>query len=265
MLNILTNNQHFPESFPKGAMLLIDKPLGWTSFDVVNKVRHHLKHKLHNKKLKVGHAGTLDPLATGLLIICVGEYTKMIDHFQGMPKTYTGTLTLGATTASYDLEKPADTMFPTDHLNDAFLETIRQQFIGDLLQIPPMYSAVKVDGKRLYKNARTGQTVELEPRAVQIESFELSPLRPVQSDRKEHQIISSKGAQIHFYPDYEAGLHLDFKVKCSKGTYIRSLAYDFGEAAGSGAFLSALCRTGTGGYSVEDAWILEELLGWIGN
>jgi tRNA pseudouridine55 synthase len=255
-----TKNAPFPDPFPKGAVILVDKPLGWTSFDVVNKLRHKLKQRLGNKKLKVGHAGTLDPLATGLLVICVGDYTKRIDEFQAMPKAYTGTFTFGATTASYDLEKPVDTTFPLQHLNDALLETVKHQFIGAIQQIPPMYSAVKVDGKRMYKNARTGEVVALEPRDVQIDAFEIMPLRRVPNPVEEHRIVSAKGAQIHLYPNFSEGLQADFEVHCGKGTYIRSLAYDVGQAANSGAYLSALRRTKTGGFSVDDAWSLEALV-----
>jgi tRNA pseudouridine55 synthase len=255
-----TKNAAFPDPFPKGAVILVDKPLGWTSFDVVNKLRHHLKKRLGNKKLKVGHAGTLDPLATGLLVICVGDYTKRIDEFQAMPKAYTGTFTLGATTASYDLEKPVDATFPLQHLNDALLQTVKHQFIGAIQQIPPMYSAVKVDGKRMYKNARTGEVVALEPRDVQIDAFEIHPLRPVPNPVAEHRIVSDKGAQIHLYPDFAEGLQAEFEVHCGKGTYIRSLAYDVGQAAGSGAYLSGLRRTQSGGFFVDDAWSLEELV-----
>jgi len=242
---------------------LIDKPLGWTSFDVVNKVRHKLKKKLGLKKLKVGHAGTLDPLATGLLILCVGDYTKQIDTIQGQPKEYIGVLTFGATTPSYDLEKPPDQFYPTGQITPELLETLRQQFLGDIRQIPPMFSAVKVDGKRLYKNARSGQEVEIEPRSVHISAFELSGLRPVVSQTEAHVILPSRGAPIHLYPDYAEGIQADFRVECSKGTYIRSLVYDLGEATGSGAYLSALRRTRNGGFSVEDAWTVEALEQWI--
>lgn len=254
----------FPEPFPTGTLLLVDKPLAWTSFDAVYKIRHYLKQRLREKKLKVGHAGTLDPLATGLLVICVGNYTKRIDEFQAMPKTYTGTITFGATTPSFDLEKAVDATFPTEHLNDALLQAARRQFVGDILQLPPIFSAVKVDGKRLYKNARTGIEVEVPQRAVQVESFELGPLRPVATDRTEISVAYDKGnARIMLHPDYAPGQQCDFKVVCGKGTYIRSLVNDLGQAVGSGAYLSALRRTQTGGFSVEDAWNMESLLLWL--
>lgn len=264
MLLTLTPDTSFPAEFPKGALLLVDKPLSWTSFDVVNKVRYLLSRRLGVKRIKIGHAGTLDPLATGLLVLCVGEYTKKIELLQALPKEYTGTITFGATTASFDREKPVDTFFPTGHLTDALLaELIQAQFLGDIRQVPPIFSAVKVDGKRLYKNARTGQEVELQPRSVFIENFDLSPLRPVATATGGAAVISKKGVPIHLYPDYPDGRQTDFRVVCSKGTYIRSLAHDLGSAAGSGAYLSALRRTATGGYRVDDAWTVEQLEVWL--
>lgn len=264
MLNVLAKNQTFPDPSPKGAILLVDKPLGWTSFDVVNKLRYLLARRLGIKKLKIGHAGTLDPLATGLLILCVGEYTKQIEAFQALPKTYEGVITFGATTPSFDLEKAVNAIFPTAHLTDELLQKTKNQFVGDILQIPPVFSAVKVEGKRLYKNARTGEEVELPERPVHIESFEVGFLRPVPTDeRRAPSVVSERGAAIMLHPDYSEGLQVDFQVVCSKGTYIRSLAHDFGQAVGSGAYLSRLRRTRTGGFSVEDAWQVEELGNWI--
>jgi len=258
------HTQPFPDPFPEGALLLVDKPLAWTSFDVVNKIRYYLKRRLKLKKLKVGHAGTLDPLATGLLVVCVGNYTKRIDEFQGMPKTYTGTITFGATTPSFDLEKAVDATFPTEHLTEELLQEARQQFVGDILQVPPIFSAVKVAGKRLYKNARTGEEVEVPQRSVHVESFELGPLHQVAAGRTEMVVAYDKGgAPIMLHPDYAAGLQCDFEVACSKGTYIRSLANDLGQAVGSGAYLSALQRTQIGDFSVENAWEMEDLLLWL--
>jgi len=265
MLTILSQNQPFPSTFPKGAILLVDKPLAWTSFDVVNKIRYLLTRRLGIKKLKVGHAGTLDPLATGLLILCVGEYTRRIEEFQAMPKTYTGTITFGATTPSSDLEKALDMTYPTAHLTDEILQKAKQQFIGHILQIPPVFSAVKVDGRRLFKNARTGEEVVLPERPVHIESFEIGQLRPVATHPHATPpvMISKKGVPIMLHPDYVEGLQIDFQVVCSKGTYIRSLAHDLGQAVGSGAYLSSLRRTGTGGFSVEKAWEIETLAKWV--
>ncbi|MDO8367568.1 MAG: tRNA pseudouridine(55) synthase TruB [Saprospiraceae bacterium] len=266
MLTVISPGQPFPDPFPKGAVFLIDKPLAWTSFGVVNKVRYLLARQTGNKKLKVGHAGTLDPLATGLLILCVGDYTKRIEEFQSMPKTYAGTITFGATTPSFDLEKAPDTPFPTAHLTKTVLETARQQFLGDILQVPPVFSAVKVDGRRLYKNARTGQEVEMPHRPVRIDSFELlGDLHPIIPGLETSIIASKKGSPIMLHPDYPAGLQIDFQVVCSKGTYIRSLANDFGQAVGSGAYLSKLQRTAIGDFTIENAWSVDELAEWAGS
>lgn len=260
MLTVITPDQAFPVDLAQGAVLLIDKPLAWTSFGVVNKVRYLLVRKTGKKNLKVGHAGTLDPLASGLLILCIGDYTKRIETFQSMPKTYTGTFTLGATTPSFDLEKAPDTFFPTDHITPEVLEQARQSFLGDILQIPPIFSAVKVDGKRLYKNARTGQAVELPERPVHIASFDfLGGLHPVPAGREAVIIASKKGADILLHPDYKSGRQIDFQVVCSKGTYIRTLANDLGQSVGSGAYLSSLRRTAIGEFKVENAWSMAAL------
>lgn len=260
---IFSKPNAFPDIFPAGGIFLIDKPFAWTSFDVVKKVRGALVRQTGQKKLKVGHAGTLDPLATGLLIVCVGNYTRLIDTLQAMPKTYTGTITFGATTPSFDLEKAVDETFPTDHITNDLLQEKRSCFVGDLQQIPPIFSAVKVDGKRLYKNARTGEEVELPHRPVRIESLELGALRKVQPERLEAKVAGDRGARIMLHPDYPDGLQVDFQVVCSKGTYIRSLANDLGRAVGSGAYLSSLRRTASGGFRVEDAWQVEELSEWV--
>ncbi len=265
MLTVISPGQTFPDPFPKGAVFLIDKPLAWTSFGAVNKVRYLLARKTGNKKLKVGHAGTLDPLATGLLILCVGDYTKKIETFQAMPKTYTGTITFGSTTPSFDLEKAPDTPFPTAHLTKSVLETAREQFLGDILQVPPIFSAIKVDGRRLYKNARTGQEVEMPHRPVHVASFDLlGELRSVPLGLDGVIIASKKGSNIMLHPDYSEGLQLDFQVGCSKGTYIRSLANDLGQAVGSGAYLSSLRRTAIGDFGVENAWSIDALEAWVG-
>ena len=259
MLTIISPGQPFPDIFPKGVVFLIDKPFAWTSFGVVNKIRYLLARQTGNKKLKVGHAGTLDPLATGLLILCVGDYTKRIEEFQAMPKTYTGTFTFGATTPCFDLEKSPDTFFLTTHLTKAVLENARQQFLGDILQVPPIFSAVKVDGRRLYKNARTGQEVQMPHRPVHIESFEfLGDLRPVSTVQEGPVVASKKGSPIMLHPNYADGLQIDFQVVCSKGTYIRSLANDLGHAVGSGAYLSSLRRTATGGLDIKNAWTVND-------
>jgi len=266
MFLTLHKNTPFPEPFPKGALLLIDKPFAWTSFDVVNKVRYLLAQHLgvKPKKFKVGHAGTLDPLATGLLLLCVGDYTKKIEELQGMSKAYTGVFTFGATTPSFDLEKAPDTFFPTEHLSREMIQAALPPFIGDILQVPPVFSAVKVDGKRLYKNARTGETVDMPFRPVRVDSFEVGALRPVSENAEiAAKMVSKKGAQIMLHPDYSEGLQADFKVVCGKGTYIRSLANDLGQAVESGAYLSSLRRTETGGFSVDDAWDMEAFEAWV--
>ncbi len=219
------------EGFKEGALLLIDKPLNWTSFDVVNKIRGTLKAKLQVRKLKVGHAGTLDPLATGLLLICTGKFTKKIDGLQGMPKQYTGSLSLGATTPSYDAEMEEDKQFPIDHITEELLQKARTKFIGQIEQVPPMYSALKKDGVPLYKLAREGQSIERKSRTVTIDTFDLTNID---------------------LPN------VDFLVDCTKGTYIRSLAHDFGAALDSGAYLTGLRRTLIGDYSVENAIGMDE-------
>jgi tRNA pseudouridine55 synthase len=261
---LLRPDHPFPDPFPKGGLLRIDKPLAWTSFDVVNKVRYLLRKRLNVKKLKVGHAGTLDPLATGLLLLCVGEHTKKIDQLLSTEKTYTGVITFGATTPSFDLEKPVAAVFPTEHLHDALLQSAKDTFLGDILQVPPIFSAVKVEGTRLYKNARTGETVELPQRPVHIAAFELGPLRPVAATRSEAVVArANRDTTIMLHPDHAAGLQADFRVVCSKGTYIRSLVHDLGQAVGSGAYLSSLRRTHSGDQDVADAWDMDALMAFI--
>lgn len=214
-----------PEEFTEGKVLLIDKPLTWSSFQAVNKVKWALKKHLGLKKLKVGHAGTLDPLATGLLIICTGKFTKRIPELQGMVKEYTGTFYLGATTPSYDLETEVNETFATAHITEELLQKTVQQFLGEIDQKPPVFSAIKKDGKRLYEHARKGEEVEIASRKTTIYEFELTRI---------------------------ALPEVDFRVVCSKGTYIRSLAYDYGIALNSGAHLSALRRTKIGEFDVKN-------------
>jgi tRNA pseudouridine55 synthase len=221
------------EDYKNGQVLLIDKPLEWTSFQVVNKLRWHIKQRFGIKKIKVGHAGTLDPLATGLLIICTGKQTKEIHIYQGQVKEYTGTFTIGATTPSYDLETAVDKTFPTEHITEEILQQTTQQFIGDIQQKPPIFSAIKKEGKRLYELARKGETTEIKARTVTITEFEITKVN---------------------LPE------VTFRVVCSKGTYIRSLAFDFGKALGSGAHLSALRRTKIGNFSVEKASSIDHFI-----
>lgn len=220
-------------NFIEGETLLIDKPLDWTSFQVVNKIRYRLKHLTKVKKIKVGHAGTLDPLASGLLIICTGKKTKTIDEIQGQIKEYTGIITLGKTTPSYDLETDFDREFPLNNLTEEAIIATAGSFLGESFQLPPVFSAIKVDGKRAYKSARKGEDVKIEPRKIKIDAFEIT--------------------NIHF-PD------VHFRIVCSKGTYIRSIAHDFGQRLQNGAHLSALRRTKIGNYSVEDAFLLNDFI-----
>lgn len=232
-LKSAADKQNNKEPIKIEGVLLVDKPLKWTSFDVVNKIRFHLRKITNDKKIKVGHAGTLDPLATGLLIICVGRCTKQIDQFMGMPKSYTGTFQLGGITPSYDAETEVSATFPTEHITADTLETARKQFLGKIAQMPPMYSAIKKDGKALYELARKGKEVEVEARHIEIHQFDIEPIT--------HNDIS-------------------FYVHCSKGTYIRSLAYDFGKACDSGAYLTALRRTAIGDFDIKNAWQLPDLI-----
>ena len=218
------------ENFLSGEIILIDKPLEWTSFQVVNKIRWIIKSTYGIKKIKVGHAGTLDPLATGLLIICTGKMTKSIEQFMGQEKEYTGTFTLGATTPSYDLETPINMEFPIDHIDEEMLQATLSKFIGTIDQQPPVFSALKKDGKRLYEYAREGTQVEVPHRKVNVHDFNLT--------------------QIDLP-------NVDFRVSCSKGTYIRSLANDFGKALNSGAYLTGLRRTRIGDFNIEKALSIE--------
>ena len=225
------------EDFISGQVLLIDKPLEWTSFQVVNKLRWAIKKQYNLKKIKVGHAGTLDPLATGLLIICTGKFTKRIEEFQAQVKEYTGTFTIGSTTPSFDLETEIDKHFPTDHLTDEIIKNTTSQFIGIIEQKPPIFSAIKKDGKRLYELARAGETTEIKSRKVTIEKFEITNINLPK---------------------------IVFSVVCSKGSYIRSLANDFGIALKSGAHLSSLRRTKIGDFSVDNAYTIDSFLSTIG-
>ncbi|MFD0964504.1 tRNA pseudouridine(55) synthase TruB [Pseudofulvibacter geojedonensis] len=215
------------EDFKSGQILLVDKPLEWSSFQAVSKIRWVIRKAFNLKKIKVGHAGTLDPLATGLLVICTGKFTKRLSEFQGQVKEYTGEITLGTTTPSYDLETEVDKQFPTNHITKELIEEALPNFIGEIEQYPPVFSALKKDGKRLYEYARKNEEVEIKSRQIKIDEFEIT------------KIDLPK---------------LEFRVVCSKGTYIRSLAHDFGKALNSGAHLSALRRTKIGDFSVDNAF-----------
>ncbi|MGJ1198152.1 tRNA pseudouridine(55) synthase TruB [Sphingobacterium spiritivorum] len=224
---ITENSQAF--HFAEGQMLLIDKPLAWTSFDVVGKIRNTIKPL----KLKVGHAGTLDPLATGLLIVCTGKMTKQIDSFQAEDKEYTGIITLGATTPSYDLETEIDQRFDISGITEEMIFDTAHSFEGEISQFPPAHSAIKINGERVYEKARRGEEVELKSRKVTINSF-----------------VIEKIELPHVY----------FRISCSKGTYIRSIANDFGKLLNNGSHLSELRRTKSGNYHVDNAWNLENLI-----
>ena len=221
------------EVLQEGMLFLIDKPLGWTSFQAVNKIRWHLKNQTGLKKLKVGHAGTLDPLASGLLLICTGKKTKTIHELQQKKKTYTGTIFLGATTPSFDLETKIDAKFPIQHLSDDLLHKTAKSFTGEIQQYPPLFSALKKEGKRLYEYARASKKITLEKRTVKVSRFDITDIK---------------------LPE------VSFLIECSKGTYIRSLAHDLGQAAGCGAHLTKLRRQKIGQYSVDDAWKIEDLV-----
>ena len=226
------------EDFQSGQVLLIDKPLNWTSFQAVNKLRWKIRKTFNIKKIKVGHAGTLDPLATGLLIICTGKMTKQINTFQDQTKEYTGTIVLGSTTPSFDLETEIDKTFPTEHITAHLIHDTTKQFIGEIEQFPPVFSAIKKDGKRLYEFARAGEAVEIKPRTITINEFKITK-------------VDDKNVQ--------------FRVVCSKGTYIRSLAHDFGKALGSGAHLSALKRTKIGDFHVDNSQSIDDFISRLDN
>ena len=226
--------QHFnSEELVEGKLLLINKPIGWTSFQVVNKLRWHIKNLSGLKKIKVGHAGTLDPLATGLLLVCTGKKTKSISTLQETEKEYTGTFFIGATTPSYDLETSVDQTFDTRLLTEEIILNATAQFTGEILQYPPVFSALKKNGKRLYKYARAGENPEITPRTVVVHEFKITKINLPK---------------------------VDFLVRCSKGTYIRSLVYDFGKSLSNGAHLNSLKRTRVGNYKIENAFSMESVI-----
>ncbi len=246
------------KNFRTGEVILINKPLTWTSFQVVNKLKYLIKSYERNaislspevlkedksaiqnrqSTIKIGHAGTLDPLATGLLIICTGKQTKNIESYQAQEKEYTGTFCIGATTPCFDLEKDIDFTFPVEHITKQLIEETTKQIVGKIQQTPPLFSAIKINGKRAYDIARAGQTAEIKPKEIEIKQFEIT--------------------KINFLANENPVIEVDFKVVCSKGTYIRSLARDFGLALKSGAYLTKLCRTRIGDYKLSDAISIEE-------
>lgn len=225
-------------NFNEGAFIYINKPYGMTSFGALARVRYLISRKMHVKRVKTGHAGTLDPLATGVLILCTGRFTKQIETLQLHDKEYTATLQLGATTPSYDREHPVDKTYPTCHITRDLILRVLNQFQGDIMQVPPLFSAVMVNGDRAYKLARDGEDVQLKAKPIHIEELELTSFDPVQ-------------------------MQMSIRVVCGKGTYIRSLARDIGEALGSGAYLTALCRTRLGDVRIEDCLTLDEFPQWL--
>jgi tRNA pseudouridine55 synthase len=226
------------EELKEGKVLLIDKPYKWTSFQVVNKIKHILRHDFDLKKIKIGHAGTLDPLATGLLIVCIGKATKSIETYQASEKEYTGTFVLGATTPCFDMEKPVDKTYPTEHLSEKLIRDVTKQFMGEIEQVPPIFSAVKINGKRAFDYARNNQDVEIKSKKITIKTFDITRIE---------------------LPE------VDFRIECSKGTYIRSIARDFGYALESGAYLSRLCRERIGEFSRADAIDIENVREYLTN
>ena len=226
------------EELKTGQVLLIDKPYKWTSFQVVNKVKHILRHNFDLKKIKIGHAGTLDPLATGLLIVCIGKETKCIEQYQAAEKEYTGTFVLGATTPCFDMEKPVDATYPISHITEQLIVDTVKTFLGEQEQVPPIFSAVKINGKRAFDYARKQEEVEIKAKKINIKTFEITRIE---------------------LPE------VDFRIECSKGTYIRSIARDFGSALGSGAYLSKLCRERIGTFALKDAMQIDDVHDYLTN
>jgi len=230
--NVQSSTTEVISKYEIGQVLLIDKPLNWTSFDVVNKLKHKIRHTHGLKKIKIGHAGTLDPLASGLLIVCTGKMTKSIENFQNQEKIYTGEIVLGGTTPTYDAEFEPDVLYPTEHITEAMIYDVANKLTGEIDQIPPKYSAIKVKGQTAYSLARKGKEFELKSRKINIFSFDITKIEMPR---------------------------IAFNVRCSKGTYIRTLAHDFGKLCQSGAYLGALRRENIGDYSVDNALNVEEM------
>ena len=259
------------EQLQAGIVIPVDKPLRWTSFQAVNKVKAVIRNTYNLKKFKIGHAGTLDPLASGLLLICVGKATKTIPQLQDGDKVYTGTFVLGATTPCYDLERPVDHHYPYEHITQQLVEETARQFVGTIQQVPPMFSAVKIDGQRAYEYARLDDpTATIQPKPVTIYSFEITSFRQGErlkvkgeaADANNTSHLSPLTSHLYQNPLGEVPPHLpqaDFRIHCGKGTYIRSLARDLGLALGSGAFLSALRREKVGNYTVANALTLDQI------
>ena len=248
-----------------GEILVFNKPYRWTSFNVVAKVRGELSHRLGVKKLKVGHAGTLDPLATGVLIICTGKSTKLIDELQAHTKEYVATIKLGATTPSFDMETAEDATYPTEHITRELVEEKLKAFVGRIEQIPPTFSAVKVDGKRAFKYARKGEDIELKPKILVIDELELLHFGERSTDETQPSTDIDPRERIKYQSDNLQGSHLSLTIRvvCSKGTYIRALARDIGQALGSGGYLTGLIRTRIGKYTLQDCMDIEQFPQWL--
>ncbi len=248
-----------------GEILIFNKPYRWTSFNVVAKVRGELSHRLGVKKLKVGHAGTLDPLATGVLIICTGKSTKLIDELQAHTKEYVATIKLGATTPSFDMETAEDATYPTEHITRELVEVKLKAFVGRIEQIPPTFSAVKVDGKRAFKYARKGEDIELKPKILVIDELEILHFGELSTVDSQPSNDNDPRERIKYQRDNLTGTHLSLTVRvvCSKGTYIRALARDIGQALGSGGYLTGLIRTRIGKYTLQDCMDINEFPQWL--
>lgn len=253
------------EELLEGVVLPIDKPYQWTSFQTVNKVKSYIRHRYGLKKFKIGHAGTLDPLATGLLLVCIGKATKTIETLQQGEKIYSGTMVLGATTPCFDLERTIDHYYPFQHITRQLIDHTRNQFIGDIQQVPPMFSAVKIEGQRAYEYARLDDpTVTISPKTIHVESFEITDFREGMPEMPLPEIVVTDSNSRNLYDNPRGSVpqalpQLDFRIHCGKGTYIRSIARDFGLALDSGAFLSALRRERIGEYNIAQAVSLNEL------
>ena len=248
-----------------GEILIFNKPYRWTSFNVVAKVRGELSHRMGVKKLKVGHAGTLDPLATGVLIICTGKSTKLIDELQAHTKEYVATIKLGATTPSFDMETAEDATYPTEHITRELVEEKLKAFVGRIEQIPPTFSAVKVDGKRAFKYARKGEDIELKPKILVIDELEILHFGELSTVDSQPSNDNDPRERIKYQSDNLQGsrLSLTIRVVCSKGTYIRALARDIGQALGSGGYLTGLIRTRIGKYTLQDCMDIEQFPQWL--
>lgn len=248
-----------------GEILIFNKPYRWTSFNVVAKVRGELSHRLGVKKLKVGHAGTLDPLATGVLIICTGKSTKLIDELQAHTKEYVATIKLGATTPSFDMETTEDVTYPTEHITRELVEEKLKAFVGRIEQIPPTFSAVKVDGKRAFKYARKGEDIELKPKILVIDELEILHFGELSTVDSQPSNDNDPRERIKYQSENLQGSHLSLTIRvvCSKGTYIRALARDIGQALGSGGYLTGLIRTRIGKYTQQDCMDIEQFPQWL--